>query len=213
MTDQAETCGSPARKLATPEDVADAVDGLTAEDHVRLFKAAATCLGGTPYKSAEELVAAAVSQTYLSAAGDPGRRWPRDVPFIAFMVKTIRGLASDSRKSASWRRTDRIDDLLAEGDERDPLGTHGHYVQSVEDEVLDEQEQQEQSARNDDVLRKIEEFFKGDDDVQAIMMQIEDGLSPKQVQEMFAMSEVKYETARRRLRRGMAKLFPGGRET
>lgn len=213
MSKQVELCGSPERKLATPEDVADAVDALTAEDHVRLFKAAASCLGGTPYETTEELVSAAVSQTYTSAAGDPGRRWPVDVRFIAFMVNTIQGMASDSRKSAAWRRTDRVDDLLAEGDQRDPLGARGRFSQSVEDEVLEEQELRDQAARNDAVLAKIAEFYKGDDDVLAIMMQIEDGLSPKQVQEMFAMSEVKYDTARRRWRRGLAKLFPRGRET
>jgi hypothetical protein len=94
------------RGPATPEDVQRAWDALGANDHTRLHEVAKLLLRGTSYKDAGALVMEAFCSAWLAAATvaarreQQGRAWPPEVPFMAYMIMTIRGLASDSR--GSW---------------------------------------------------------------------------------------------------------------
>lgn len=213
MNEQVGTCAASVRELASPDDVAEAVSNLTDVDMLRLQRAAAFCLPGSAFDAAEELAGEAISQTYRAALGEGGRRWPKDVAFIAFLLKTIQGLASDSRDSARQRQTVRAGDLIdGDIDRRDPFDALGISHPSIETELVEAETIESQHAIDQILIAKVSEYFKDDDQVQMIMMGIQDDLSAAEIREIAGMNPTQYETAWRRFRRGLNKLFPSGRK-
>jgi hypothetical protein len=57
-------------------------------------------------------------------------------------------------------------------------------------------------------LKKIRDHFAGDSDVETILMGIEEEDKPEVIRQAFGMSITQYETGRKRLRRGLERLFP-----
>ncbi len=201
-------------ELAAADEVAQAIQALTDADYVRLIKAARIKLGDTVYAGAEDLVNEAVVTPYRAALGEGGRRWPKDVSFVAFLIMTIRGIASDSRRSATQRRTLSAQMLTKEGQgERDVFDALYLTAPSVEEQLLDDEQEQEREARNQKDLTTVDEFFRNDDEIQWIMIGVQERMSPKDIQEMSGMSKTQYESAQRRWRRGLEKLFPGRRKS
>lgn len=172
-----------------------ALAALTAADLTRLGRIAQLRAHGLPGVTWEDLVDEAIEKL-LSGA----RRWPAEVPLVAFLREVIRSLASEV-----WRKhaqaaivTPRPD---AEGDESDPLL-----------QVVDTAPGPEREAFARDLLQRVHTIFECDDGVQGILIAMADGLSAEEVQGRLGMSLREYETCRRRLRRGLARYFPEGLE-
>lgn len=194
---------STSSEYATAEEVAEATDRLTPANYVRLHKAARIRVAGTAFTDANDLVSEAVATPYLAALGEGGRRWPRGVDFMAFLLKTIQGIASDSRRSEERRLTVSQRVRLPDGQERDLLTSRVcPTTASPEDLILDD----ECHKREDGALAAAREFFKDDPEILSIMKGIENDQSAKSIQESTGMSATQYETARRRWRRGLEKL-------
>lgn len=201
-------------ELAAADEVAQAVQALTDADYVRLTKAARTKLGGTVYASAEDLVNEAVVTPFRAALGEGGRRWRKDVSFVAFLIMTIKGIASDSRRSATRRRTVSAQTMTKEGEgERDVFDALDLTAPSVEEQLLDDEQEQEWEARHQKDFTAVDEFFRNDDEIQWIMIGIQERKSPIDIQQISGMSKTQYESAQRRWRRGLEKLFPGRRKS
>ncbi len=201
-------------ELAAADEVAQAVQVLTDADYVRLIKAARIKLGGTVYASAEDLVNEAVVTPFRAALGEGGRRWRKDVSFVAFLIMTIRGIASDSRRSATQRRTVSAQMLMKEGEgERDVFDALDLTAPSVEEQLLDDEQEQEWEARNQKDFTAVDEFFRNNDEIQWIIIGIQERKSPTDIQEISGMSKTQYESAQRRWRRGLEKLFPERRKS
>jgi hypothetical protein len=79
--------------------VSAALDQLSQADYVRLNRFARGRAEGTSYGEAEELVAAALHIAVQAAEGRGGRRWQTDDAFMAYLFNTIRGMASDARRT------------------------------------------------------------------------------------------------------------------
>ena len=56
-------------------------------------------------------------------------------------------------------------------------------------------------------------YFKDDDEVTLIIMAIEDGISARDLCSSYEMTTIQYDTARKRFRRGIDRLFPGRRKS
>ena len=197
---------------ATPEDVHQAIETLTQGDRYRLRKAAVICLAGTEYQDPMELVHEVILRTMNAANGGKGRHWPKNVPFMAYMIQTIKGLANDSRESLPQRKTDYMEVMAVEdATAEEALGRVGYchsdaLSQAVEwEDSLDRRNR----AKTDAVL--IDARFAGDSEVMMIIMGHKDGLTPADIRELGEMSKTQYDTARRRFRRGLENLFPGRR--
>jgi DNA-directed RNA polymerase specialized sigma24 family protein len=193
---------------ATGVEVAEAIAKLTSADHVRLLKAARIKLVGTAYTDARDLYREALITPYAAARGLGGRRWPKDVDFMTFLMKTIQGIASDSRKSAERRQTRPLCD--------NDLGRQdipANVSPSTEEVVEDEQEAVELQYRSEINLRRVCDYFSSKPQVMSIINGMQDGKSPSEIQESSGMSKTQYESARRALRRGLEKLFPERKES
>jgi hypothetical protein len=201
---------------ATTNDVRQAIQSLTQADKLRLRKAAATCLAGSDYASPDDLINEAIRRTMDAAEGLRGRKWPLNVPFVAYMVNTMKGLASDSKGSAKRRDTVSMQALTPEG--ADPDETLGallradHRQADIATALIDRQEAEDLADAEERDLAALDECFANDEQVQYVIMGIKDGMKPDEVCAISEMTQTQYETARRRYRRGLEKLFPGRRK-
>jgi hypothetical protein len=198
---------------ATDDDIRDAIEALTEDDALRLHKAAQGFLAGTEYQDANELINEAVLRAMDGTFGDQGRHWPkRRVPFVAFMIMTMMSIADGSRESHFMSRTDRLEGLSLEGEGADHVLDYlGFSTQSVEDEALDVEEEAAAIVRAKVDADRIDALFAGDQQVAWLVMCIKEGKSPAKARELAGFTTTEYETIRKRLRRGAAKLFPGRR--
>lgn len=189
---------------ATADEVAEAAARLTPQNYLRLYRAARICLAGSTYTDAEDLVTEAVATPFMAALGQGGRRWPRAIDFMAFLIMTIRGLASDSRRRPERKLTVSQYEQAPDGQERDRFAARScPTAHSPEDLALDDQDHQDMLA----VLAAVQEYFSEDPQVQWVMKGIEGDLPPAEVQQLSGMSVTHYESARRRFRRGVEKLL------
>lgn len=198
--------------VATPEDVRQAIEALSNEDRYRLRKAAAICLAGTEYQDPLEIINEAIARTMSAANGDKGRHWPKGVVFMAYMIQTIKGLADDSRESSIQKKTEYMEAMATEGGSaEDALGRLELYNLDVVAQAVALEETQERQDRAKMDADIIDAHFSDDIEVTWIIMGHKDDQSPAAIREMAEMTDTQYNTARRRFRRGLEKLFPGRR--
>lgn len=200
--------------IASGEDICQAIEALSKVDHYRIRKAADSYVRGTEYQDAEEIIQEAIMRTMLGANGENGRHWPKNVPFIAYLIQTIQGLADDSQNSAFRRKTDYLEIMATEdAGAEDALGRLGHHKSDVVTQAIEMEEEDDTHNRAEADAAEIEAHFAGDPDVTWIIMGHKDGYSAAEIREMGEMTDTQYATARRRFRRGIEKLFPGRRKT
>ena len=192
------------------DDVRQAIEALSNADNYRLAKAGRACLAGTEYADADELLNETFLRTLRRAAGEKGRFWPRDVPFVAFLIQTMQGLANDSHHSSYVTQTQAIETMAMERvDAEDALGRLGHAHSDVVSLAIEAGERAMERDRASEDTAKIDAFFSGDSEVEWLIMGHKEGLPAGEIRELAGLSQTQYETARRRFRRGVERLFPG----
>ncbi|MDY6944552.1 MAG: hypothetical protein SXG53_02445 [Pseudomonadota bacterium] len=196
--------------LATTDDIRQAIEMLSAEDAFRLRKAALACLPGTEYKDPHEIVNEAIVRAMRGANGEGGRHWPRRVPFVAFMIMTMKSLADGSRESTTQNSSDSFDVLVDGTDQEAPQKLDFSTPCALQDSI-EAEEQLDRVARAKADAAAIDTYFSGDEEVAWIILCIKEGKSARITRELSGMTNTQYETARKRLRRGIEKLFPGRR--
>lgn len=207
-----EPLDDPPGDTATTDDIRQAIEGLSKTDFFRLRKAAVICLYGTEYKDPSEILNEVIVRTMNAANGGKGRRWPKAVPFMAYLIQTMKGLADDSRESSIQTKTEYIEAMVTEGtNAEDAPGLLEHCHSDVVSQAIELGEIQERvdCAKVDAAI--IDAYFDGDSEVSWIIMGHKDGQSAAEIRELAEMSQTQYETARKRFRRGLEKLFPGRR--
>jgi DNA-directed RNA polymerase specialized sigma24 family protein len=178
---------------ATVSDVRDALQALTDADHCRLLSAARQWIAGTSFASAQDLVYDVLATAFEAAHDGPGRRWRTDVKFMAYLWMTMKGVASDSRRSARrWVRCLRQPDLA---DSLQPAAR-------VPEQIL----VQEEESRH---MENVWNYFRDDKQVCWVITGIREGLPARSIQQQSGMSSTEYDSAHRRWRRGLEKLAPG----
>ena len=200
----------PSSDIATVDDVRFAIEALTAEDLYRLQKAASICLAGTQYHHHQEILNEAIVRTMSAANGEKGRRWPKSVPFMAYLIQTMKGLANDSRESLEQKKTDHLEERADQGVTAEAaLGQQEHHSLDALAQVIELEAASEILAQAKVDSDRIDAYFADDSEVSWLIMGHKDGLSAVEIRELAGMTQTQYETARKRFRRGLAKLFPG----
>lgn len=201
----------PVSEFASIEDIRQAIEALSPADSARLRRAGRLCLAGSEYADPNDLLNETVLRAFRAAQGMQGRRWSKDVPFMAFLIMTMSGLADDSRKSLFMRSRKKSEPIDATGIE-DRMAEQGHCHADVVTLAVEAGEQHDAAERAERDLERIDAFFADDSEVQWLLMGHKDGLPAAEIRQLSGMSSVTYATARRRFRRGLEKLFPGRSE-
>jgi hypothetical protein len=192
---------------ATPEEVSDALRRLSNAEWLRLRKAARVYAPSIPYSTPEELLRDTMTTAYLAAAGSQGRRWKLSVPFGAYLVMSMRGMASDARRSAS--RTYVLREIFQGDADEDSalLRSLELHAPSIEQTVLATEKEKEAGG----ALEQLREHFQADPAISRLLELAAAGLPLNKIQQELAMTPTQYASMRRRLRRGIESLSPGGR--
>lgn len=197
-------------EATTIEDVRQAYESLTNDELYRLHKLARALLAGTEYSDPQELLNETLVRTLRAANGEKGRHWPKSVPFVAFLGQTMKGLADDSLNSSYIRRTQEMEVLATEVVTADEaIGARGHAHPDVVTLAIEAGERSDNHDRASRDAARIDSLFAGDDEVGWLVMGHKDGLKAAEIRNLSGMDQIQYETARRRFRRGLEKLFPG----
>jgi len=199
------------KRLATAEQIRTAIEGLTDEDFARLRRAGSAFLYGSEYTDPLELMNEAIARAMHGAGQAKGRHWPLNVPFVAFLIMTMSSIANASTESLTQAFTDSLADFVPEGVAYSDFAIEPLRATSVEGECVNEEERAAESARSLKVFADIEAFFADDEEVLMLVLCLRDGQRPREIQESAGMTVTQYNTARRRLRRGLTKLGLGGK--
>jgi hypothetical protein len=184
---------------ATGLELQEAIAKLTPAELLRLQSFAKVFARGTPFGSAQDLMCDVMGGAFVAAHGGGGRRWRKDVDFVAYLHMTMKGVGSDSRRSA--RRLGRR--LLPLSDSRQLAAQEGILAEELAEEEA--RIRQASAARH---LEQVMNHFKDDEQVGWLIRGAAQALTASTVQKLSGMSKTAYATARRRLRRGLEKLRP-----
>lgn len=199
---------------ATAEEVCEAIESLTEAELGRIHRAAQYALFGTEYTDPLELLGEAVQRTLEGVGVKGGRHWPRDVHFVAYIIRTMQSIADGSSVSVVQTRTAHLEAMAGdEGSAELALAQAGFSFADVVQQALDIEETTERLSRAAADAALIEAHFANDEEIQYLIMGDKDDLKPAEIRAASGMNQTQYDTARRRFRRGLNTLMPGRRKS
>lgn len=149
-----------------------------------------------PQINPKEVIAEAVAR-----AMDGTRRWPQGVLFDAFFYNVMKSIAHGFRKAEKFPSVFREGDLPPHDN-----GEPRSLAEFIPVRNIDPVEK----LHINEIVGEIQTHFAADDDVQALLIGLEEGMTGKEAQEAFDLSENAYGAARKRLERFLAKRFSDG---
>jgi hypothetical protein len=205
---------SPEHVYATAEEICDAVEKLTEAELGRIHRAAQYALFGTEYTNPHELLGEAVQRTLEGVGVVEGRHWPKNVHFVAYLIKTMQSIAEGSSSSIAQSRTAHLETMAGrDGDAELALAQEGFSSPDVIELALEVEETNERQTRAAADAALIEAHFASDEEIQFLIMGDKDDMKPSEIRAVSGMDQTAYDTARRRFRRGLNTLMPGRRKS
>ena len=187
----AEHSGAARGLLPPSGDVAAALGSLTDADLLRLravarLRARALPPGGAGWPD--------LLQEAVLRALDGSRRWPPGVPLIAFMGGIMRSLCTEH-----WRRYRR------EGTAFPAAAGMANSWESAAESMPDPApgSDPERSYASTQALASLDRLFANDPVALRVLAGLADDLSAAEIRLHYGLSEVEYDTARRRIRRSL----------
>jgi RNA polymerase sigma-70 factor (ECF subfamily) len=161
----------------TEDDVARALARLSETDLLRLKAIARLRARGLPgVVGWSDLMNEAFAR-----ALDGTRQLPEGLGMIAFLAGIMRSIASEH-----WRRLRREAGMFASGDEEG---------------MADPAPDPERSLAAVQALATLDQLFAGDRTASQILAGLAGGLTAREIQESYGLTEVEYDSARKRMRR------------
>jgi DNA-directed RNA polymerase specialized sigma24 family protein len=176
------------REIATEDEVRAQLLALDEDALYRLELRAVGYRRMLPRQDVEELV----NET-LRRALEGCRKWPKDVPFMAFLFESMRSIAWEFLKRN--RREVSDSQIGADNDDEE----NASYLERRPAEVGDPDD----AARLALFADEVERMFSDDDDVMAVIIGRVEGLSAAETRERFELTPHTFEAAQKRLRRGV----------
>ena len=199
---------------ATAEEICEAVERLTVAEIGRITRAAQYLLFGTEYTNPLELLSEAVQRTLEGVGAKEGRHWPKSVDFVAYINMTMQSIANGSSSSATQSRTMHLEAMAGyDGDVEFALALGGFSSPDVVEQALELEDTSERQVRAAADAALIEAHFAKDEEIQFLIMGDKDGMTPSEIRAVSDMTQTRYDTARRRFRRGLNTLMPGRRKS
>jgi hypothetical protein len=180
--------GAPKREYLRADEIGPAFDGLSREDKLKLYAVEAILRRGTGLGKGELLREA------ICRALDGERNCPRDLPFMAFLVMTLKSIASHARERQSR--------IVTCADSPEPTQTNGPgaaRAPTPEDALV-----------ATSAIRDIHAHFENDDEARLVLMGWADGLRGKALREATGLDQAGLDYAIKRIRTGARKLYPDG---
>jgi DNA-directed RNA polymerase specialized sigma24 family protein len=179
--------GKP-RKVASSLEVAKALAALSKADLLRLKRIGQLRAAGLASVGWEDLLNEAIGR---AIGGE--RQWPLDVPFIGFLVQTIRSIAHEYRRRAQEER--HAHEMRGQPGVNNGSALHPHAQDRVTPERL---------LIAKDAITRIEALFAEDHFALEVLRGLALGLSPEEIITRMGTTRTRYASAQRRIRRQLA---------
>jgi DNA-directed RNA polymerase specialized sigma24 family protein len=176
------------REIATEDKVRAQLLAVDEDALYRLELGAAGYRRMLPRQDVEELV----NET-LRRALEGCRKWPKDVPFMAFLFESMRSIAWGFLKRN--RREVPDSQIGVDNDDEE----NNSYLEGQPAEIGDPDD----AARLALSADEVERMFGDDDDVMAVIIGRVEGLSAAETRERFDLTPAAFVAAQKRLRRGV----------
>ncbi len=179
-----------------------AIEALSEDDLYVLKRAADTCLFATEFCEPGEIIHEAMLRA-LSGS----RQWPyQRVPFVVFLIMTMRSIADASRNSPEQARTESIDAFVLEAGHS--VGSSTVVTTASPEEVQIESEHEAERQRNAAMdIEKLSRHFEKDLRVRLLISYLKNETSAREVCAELRWTKTEYATTRKRLRRAVERLF------
>ena len=125
----------------------------------------------------------------IARALDGSRKWPADVPILAFLSGVMRSICDDQ-----WRRARREFEVLVRGEDVVDLCVSGDEATSPSPERVVAAAQS---------LAAVDRLFASDPPALKIIAGLAEGLTPTEICTLHGMSEREYDSTRKRMRRAL----------
>jgi DNA-directed RNA polymerase specialized sigma24 family protein len=174
------------------DEVLVALDALSPDDTIKLHRIEGVLLRGTRF-APRGLLQEAICRAIL---GD--RRCPTPVPFMAFLVMTMKSIASHDREER--RKTLQV------------VARHGEPTVAPSDCPADQLNPEEHMIEQEalDTVKKICDLFHDDTEAQLVIMGWADGLRGGELREATGLDQDALDYAAKRVRIRMRKQYPNG---
>jgi RNA polymerase sigma-70 factor (ECF subfamily) len=166
----------------TTVDVARAIHALSDTDLIRLKAVARLWSRGLP----NGLGWADVLNEAIVRVLDGSRPWPRKVPLLAFLSGVMRSICDDQ-----WRKARR--ELLVRNGDGSALGAPSEEAAATPDP--------ERTLGAAQALAEVDRLFAADPSALKIIAGLAEGFTPGEICRTYGMTELEYDTTRKRMRR------------
>lgn len=127
----------------------------------------------------------------LVRALDGSRQWPSGVPLLVFLAGVMRSICDEI-----WRHRRRENTLIA----------FGHDAEAECQDVPCPAPDQERVLAASEAVAELYRLFAGDGIALRILSGLANGLSAADIRAIYRLSEVEYDSARRRMRRALLRV-------
>lgn len=179
-----------------PEEISAAVGALPAGDRLKLTLVERGLLRGTGHGRGD-LLNEAICRALLGK-----RNCPRAVPIMAFLIETMRSLASHAR-DREMRSTHADEQALARVSEKVNAGTFAPREPSPEDRLIEAED-----AAGQVTLEDILALFVDDDEAGMVVLGMHKGLKGKALREDVGLDQAALDYAKRRVRKTLLRQYP-----
>lgn len=189
---------------ATQEEVIAALTALTPDERRLLDYSARRLAFGTIYATGPAIFSEAIDR-----ALDMRRQWsPAQISFVQFMRNVMGSISNNDRTSFHSQKISNISAMASAGSEDEVdhdamLDTVGELPENSVTDVLIQSEENAALLRDYDSLYA---FFSDDEEIWNILDCMEQGLVGAAIKERCELDDHSYDAARKRLKRGAAKL-------
>lgn len=187
---------------ASPDEVWAAVDALSQGELTRLEGVGQRLAYGIRSFDGKDVLMEAIERALRGSSV-----WSRGVSLPVFLFGVMRNVAKQWRELKSSSAP--VVHVAGHGQENEREVHLKSPDPSPEDALLDREAAKEAEAFARQSVRQIDELFKDDVEIEAVLYGIRCDMSASQVQEDFGITATQYASARRRMRRTLAKEFPG----
>ena len=167
-------------------------NSLSSENRLKLYEIERIALRGTDLSPGDLLHEA------MCAAIMGDRKCPRDVPFMAFVVQTMRSIASHHREK---RRREPADGGAAQ---------ETQDAQPVFSTATSDPEQMLIERESEDTVGAIHDCFDGDEQAQMVVLGWSEGYRGKELRDFVGVDQAALDYAIKRISRSMTKRYPNG---
>lgn len=196
MAEAAAAQNEPEPEFLRAEEIGATFDNLSPGDKLKIGAVASRLAGGSGLQG-KDILQEALKRILMGK-----RKCPRDVPFIASLINTMRSIASHAREKAKRLAFGADADVASDAPTRkgNPVG-----VPSPEDDMI--------AAQEAATVQAIYHLFDDDDEAKLVLMGWEDGLRGKELREAAGLDQAGLDYAIKRIRTRMRRLYPEGWKT